>query len=241
MTKVALIGNGNVSFHLEKVFRSKENIEVTVHNGRNELSQKKIKTADICIIAVNDSAIPEVSAKLKGTNALVAHTSGSVSMNTLPEAFRKGVFYPLQTFSKEKEVDFSTVPICIEAENRKDIDLLAQLAGRISKNVEEVSSTQRKSLHLAAVFANNFTNHLYHLAGEICTASNLSFDLLRPLIAETAEKIQKLTPFEAQTGPARRRDAKTIETHLKQLGNSRNEAIYELFSQSIRNTYGKKL
>lgn len=241
MIKVALIGRGNLSFHLAKVFRTIEKIEVTVHNSREKLPENVMKSIDVCIIAVSDSAIKGVSEKLRGIKAIVAHTSGNVSINQLPNDCRRGVFYPLQTFSKEKEVGFSDIPICIEAESQKDINALSELAGYISKKVQEVSSTQRKSLHLAAVFANNFTNHLFQIAHEICNKNDLSFDLIKPLILETANKIKTLTPFEAQTGPARRHDSSTINDHEELLKDSDRKKIYEQLTQSIRRTYEQKL
>lgn len=241
MIKVALIGRGNLSFHLAKVFRTIEKIEVTVHNSREKLPENVMKSIDVCIIAVSDSAIKGVSEKLRGIKAIVAHTSGNVSINQLPNDCRRGVFYPLQTFSKEKEVGFSDIPICIEAESQKDINALSELAGYISKKVQEVSSTQRKSLHLAAVFANNFTNHLFQIAHEICNKNDLSFDLIKPLILETANKMKTLSPFEAQTGPARRHDSSTINDHEELLKDSDRKKIYEQLTQSIRRTYEQKL
>ena len=164
-----------------------------------------------------------------------------ITINDLPNDYRRGAFYPLQTFTKEKELDFSNIPICIEAENQKDVSILSELAGYISKNVKEVSSTQRKSLHLAAVFANNFTNHLYQAAYDICDESNLSFDLIKPLIIETADKIRTLSPFEAQTGPARRNDTVTISDHIEMLANPNRKEIYSQLSKSIQKNYGKEL
>lgn len=241
MIKVALIGRGNVSFHLARAFRTIEKVQVNVYDGREEPSKIVKNSTDVYIIAVSDSAIKEVSEKLRGVDAIVAHTSGSVSINELPNDSHKGVFYPLQTFTKEKELDFSNIPICIEAENQKDVSMLSELAGYISKNVKEVSSVQRKSLHLAAVFANNFTNHLYQAAYDICDENNLSFDLIKPLIIETADKIKTLLPFEAQTGPAKRNDITTISDHIKLLENPDRKEIYSQLSKSIQRTYGKEL
>jgi len=241
MIKVALIGRGNVSFHLEKILRTTEEVDVTVYDSRKKQNSNKLQSFDICLIAVSDGAIKQVSEKLKGSDSIIAHTSGSVSINELPSDCHRGVFYPLQTFSKSKEVDFSEIPICIEADNDKNLILLSKLGNSISKNVQEVSSAQRKSLHLAAVFANNFTNHLYGIANEICFENNLPFDLIKPLIVETTDKIKNLSPFEAQTGPARRNDLSTVNDHLKLLQDSDHEKIYKLLTQSIQRTYGQKL
>jgi len=239
MIKVAIVGQGNVSFHLARAFRTIDNVEVNVYDSREETSKILMNSVDVYIVAVSDSAISEVSKKLKGADAIIAHTSGSVSINELPNDNRRAVFYPLQTFSKEKEMDFSNIPICIEAENQKDLGILSELAGCISKNVQEVSSVQRKSLHMAAVFANNFTNYLYQVAHDICDENNLSFDLLKPLIIETADKIKTLSPFEAQTGPARRNDMATISDHIEMLASSDRREMYSLLSKSIQKTYGK--
>jgi len=241
MIKVALLGRGNVSFHLAKAFRTTENVEVHVYDSREEPSKVVKNSADVFIIAVSDSAIKEVSEKLRGVDAIVAHTSGGVAINELPSDYGRGVFYPLQTFTKEKDLDFSNIPICIEAENQKDASILSELARSISMNVQEVSSTQRKSLHLAAVFANNFTNHLYQIAHNICEENDLSFNLVKPLIFETADKIKTLDPFRAQTGPARRNDFATISGHLELLKNADQKEIYSQLSISIQKTYGKKL
>lgn len=241
MIKVALVGRGNVSFHLARAFRKIEKVQVKVYDSREEPSKIAMYSADVCIIAVSDSAIREVSEKLRGLDVIIAHTSGSVSIDELPQDYRRGAFYPLQTFTKDKELDFSNIPICIEAESQKDAGLLSELAKSISTNVKEVSSAQRKSLHLAAVFANNFTNHMYQIAHDICEENNLSFDLIKPLLFETVNKIKKISPFEAQTGPARRNDQATISGHIELLENSDRKEIYSQLSESIQKTYGKKL
>lgn len=242
MIKVTLVGQGNVSHHLAKVFQLSEDVElVAVLDSRKTVPKNLMEQTEICIIAVSDGAIKEVSQRIKAGNCLVAHTSGSVALDELPLDFRRGVFYPLQTFSKDKEIDFSNIPICIEAEKEKDALLLTTLAKCISKNVQTVSSSQRLSLHLAAVFANNFPNHLYQIANEICIENELSFDLLKPLIIETSDKINTLSPFEAQTGPARREDSTTMQEHIDLLKNSDRKEIYSQLSKSIQKTYGKEL
>lgn len=251
MIKVVIIGAGNVALHLLKAFDECTKIDVlqmysrsikkTENNVPFTTDHAKIKNADIYIIAVSDDAIPVVSKKLTHKKGLVVHTSGSVPMNILSENSRYGVFYPLQTFSKEQEVDFNTVPICIEAKNKTDLELLNRLGNLVSGNVQEVSSEQRKSLHLAAVLVNNFTNHLYHLGNTICEEKNVSFELLKPLILETVKKLDTSSPYDAQTGPAKRGDKNTINSHLEQLKDEHLKKIYSILSLSINNTYGKKL
>jgi len=255
MIKVTLVGTGTVSKHLEQVFSKTDGVEVTqvISSRGKALSkvlqnfQKKKKEghefeqSNIYIIAVSDDAILSVSEQFNKSNSLVVHTSGSVSMDTLPKGIRSGVFYPLQTFSTGKKVDFKTIPICIEAEKIEDLELLRELAKSISESVYEISSEQRKSLHLAAVFVNNFTNHIYQIGSEICEQNKVPFDILKPLILETVEKIDSLSPIDSQTGPAKRSDEKTIERHLKQLTNKTHQEVYQILTKSIKETYGEKL
>jgi predicted short-subunit dehydrogenase-like oxidoreductase (DUF2520 family) len=196
--------------------------------------------ADIYIIAVSDDAISKVSLQLPFENRLVVHTSGSVSLDALDKKNRKGSFYPLQTFSKGKEIDFSKIPICLESENKTDFDVLEKVAQSISNTVFKINSEQRKALHISAVFVNNFVNHLYQMGNEICIENNVPFEILKPLILETANKVMTLSPKEAQTGPAKRNDNKTIEAHLDFLSNENQATIYKILTQSIQNN-GKEL
>ena len=140
----------------------------------------------------------------------------------------------LQTFSKDKTIDFSEVPFCLEAENEKDYQLLVKLAKSIGKKTYNVNSEQRKALHVAAVFVNNFTNHLYKIGNDICKENNVPFEILQPLIKETAAKIEELSPEKSQTGPAIRNDKKTIKNHLDLL-NKEQEIIYKILTKSIQN------
>ncbi len=248
MLKITLIGTGNLASHLQTVFTTTEGVEVDeVLSSRDNLrlkihEQKSIKQqSDIYIIAVSDDAISLVSQKLNSENLLLVHTSGSIAIDAISDGNRKGVFYPLQTFSKGQEVNFEQIPICIESENKQDLALLETLAQTISKSVYSINSEQRKSLHLAAVFVNNFTNHLYHIGNEICKKQKLPFDILKPLIAETAKKITYLSPSAAQTGPAKRFDEKVILSQLAQLQDENHHKIYKTLTDSILKTYEKKL
>ena len=229
MISVVIIGNGNVATHLVNAFLKVDTIAVTQINSR-EL--ENIPTAAITIIAVADDAIAEVSSKI--TNSFVVHTSGSVSLDSLKNNTRKGVFYMLQTFSKNKKIDFSEVPFCLETENKNDYLLLEKLAKSIGKKTYTVNSEQRKALHVAAVFVNNFTNHLYKIGNDICIENNVPFEILQPLIKETAAKIEELSPKKAQTGPAIRNDKKTIKNHLDLL-HKNEQKIYKMFTKSIQN------
>ncbi|SDR89221.1 Predicted oxidoreductase, contains short-chain dehydrogenase (SDR) and DUF2520 domains [Polaribacter sp. KT25b] len=229
MISVLLVGKGNVATHLYDAFLNVDAVKVTQISSR-ELD--KIPQADVTIIAVSDDAITEVSSKI--TNNFVVHTSGSVSINDLKNNTRKGVFYMLQTFSKDKNVDFSKVPFCLESESKEDYKLLETLAKSIGKKIYSINSEQRKTLHVAAVFVNNFTNHMYKIGNDICIENNVPFEILQPLIKETASKIEYLSPEKAQTGPAVRNDKRTIKNHLNLLDINQQE-IYKILTKSIQN------
>ncbi len=254
MIKAIIIGSGNVAQHLIQAFqksdavnllqvfsRQKENISHLIDISKITDNWNEIIDADIYIIAVSDIAIAEVSSNLILKNRLVVHTSGSLSMNELNAKNRRGVFYPLQTFTKGKEVDFKTIPICLESEFDDDYTILEDLAEAIKSKHYLISSDQRKSLHIAAVFMNNFTNHLYQIGKDICDEHLLPFEILKPLIAETANKVQSLSPLDAQTGPAKRHDQNTIDAHLALLSDSNQKEIYKILTQSIQHSHAKKL
>lgn len=192
--------------------------------------------ADLYIISVKDDAISELASSLK-VNGIVVHTSGSTDLSILaPSSNQIGVFYPLQTFSEQKRVDFSEVPLALEANKPEVLGVLKKLAKKLSRQVIEMNSEQRMILHVAAVFACNFSNHLYTIAQQLLASQNLDFNLLRPLIAETAAKVQQSLPGEVQTGPAIRKDEKILQKHLNLLSkNPPLQEIYRLLSQSIVN------
>ncbi len=253
MISVIVLGTGNVGTHLIRTFLDTKNVALIQVYSRKKSSLKfiegkvattteldNLKLADVYIIAISDDAISEFSSQLDGKNKLIVHTSGSASIHALKNDGNKGVFYPLQTFSKKQAVDFSIIPICIETENEKDLLLLEQLANSISNNVFIIDSEQRKRLHVAAIFTNNFVNHLYKIGFDICKEHNIPFEALHPLITETAKKIANINPVNIQTGPAHRNDTKTIDAHLKLLSGEQKE-IYQLLTESIQKTYGEKL
>ena len=159
-------------------------------------------------------------------------------MLLLDKKNRRGVLYPVQSFSKDKELEFKELSFCIEAENKADLLLLMDIAKSFSEKIYIMDSAQRKFLHISAVFLNNFSNHIWFLSEEICKKNNIPFEILKPLLAETYQKTQDLSFFEAQTGPARRGDTQTIDAHLQLLENNEKE-IYKILTNSIRNTYGK--
>ena len=254
MIKITIIGYGNVAQHLIHAFQKSDDIsiqQVFARNAEQNLHQNpelnfvsnwdQLIPADVFIIAVSDDSIAEVSAHLLLKNQLVVHTSGSVALEQISSQNRRGVFYPLQTFTKGKTVDFKAIPICIETEFSADLEILKKLAQAISEKMHIINSQQRRALHVAAVFVNNFTNHMYTLGSEICQENQVPFSILESLIAETASKITTLTPVEAQTGPAKRNDQQTISTHLDFLkGNEIRQNIYQILTQSIQDN-GKEL
>jgi len=248
--RISIIGSGNVATHLSAALKNAGHRLVQVyspnmqhaallayHVGAEAVDDLKDLTpeTDLFIIAVKDDAIAEVIPRLSTLNKLVVHTSGAVELQRLlnftPNA---GVFYPLQTFSKTKELNFWEVPMCIEGADEAIAKILEELARTISNNVYRVSSAQRKVLHLSAVFACNFTNHLYAVAQDLLAESNMNFDMLRPLIMETADKIKQHSPASVQTGPAVRNDEKTMQAHLQMLAGKHDlQKMYQLLSQDI--------
>jgi predicted short-subunit dehydrogenase-like oxidoreductase (DUF2520 family) len=252
MIHVSIIGSGNVAQHLIAAFEASESVTLVQVYSRDKSkvahlvnpqivieSLAELVEADLYIIAVTDSVIDEISSLLPFAGRLVAHTSGSVPIDAIDSKNRRAVFYPLQTFTKNKPVNFKDIPICIEAQVQTDVAILEEVGAAISGAIYHIDSQQRKALHVAAVFVSNFTNHLYKIGHDICEKNNLPFDILKPLIAETANKIRLLSPEDAQTGPARRNDQKTIAAHLDFLQDDQRK-IYDTLTQSIIN-HGQKL
>ena len=247
--KIVIIGSGNVAYHLAKAF-TQNNIEVSQIFGRNEVelnkiseelnipySTKELADADLYLISVSDSAVEQVSDLIKNEKALVAHTSGSLPIETLKGNYRKASFYPLQTFSKTKNLDYSKIPFFIEAENQIDEKSLFELASLISDNVETSDYEKRKYIHLTAVFACNFVNHLFARAKEISDSQDLDFNYFIPLIDETVEKIHHLEPKTAQTGPAVRGDERVLKLHEVLITNEEHRKIYNTMNESIQKMY----
>lgn len=243
MINVTVLGFGNVGFHLVKAFEKLSTVNLVQVYNRHPIKEKLFKAhfitnvnrlaeADVYIIALPDDVIKSFSKKLN-INGLVVHTSGSVAINALIGKFRKGVFYPLQSFSKNKSINFKEIPIAIEAQNKADLNLLHKLALCLSPFVYEISTKQRQHLHTAAVFVNNFTNFMYRIGESLCLANDIDFNILKPLIKETAKKIETLSPTDAQTGPANRCDEKTIKRHLELLP-AKYKEIYTLLTKSIQ-------
>jgi predicted short-subunit dehydrogenase-like oxidoreductase (DUF2520 family) len=248
--KIVLIGSGNVATHLGKAFQNCGHEIMQVYSRLDSNAKglanvlkcehtyhiKEINTkADVYFIALKDDVIEGIVKKIKFPGKVIIHTSASLPMDILNKSSKDfGVFYPLQSFTKNRKINLKEVPVFIEANNSKSKKVLLELAKCISDKVSEISFEQRLTLHVAAVFANNFTNHLYKIAGDILKTSGLSFDVLKPLIKETADRVMTTDPSKVQTGPAQRKDHKTIKKHLDLLKNFQAyHNIYSIFSQSI--------
>ncbi|GGD83936.1 Rossmann-like and DUF2520 domain-containing protein [Planktosalinus lacus] len=254
MIRIVILGTGNVATHLLKAFvaspkteviqlynRNQKGLDETDFKGHKTTATEELLEADCYLIAIPDDAIAELSSLLPFKNRLVLHTSGSVAITDMDSKNRRGVFYPLQTFSKNRNLDFSEIPICVETENAQDLTLVKKLGNAISNQQFEINSDKRKQLHLAAVFVCNFVNHLYQVGFEITSKNELPFSILIPLIQETAQKIKEASPAEMQTGPAKRNDQKTMEKHLLLLNEEPlQKQLYKLISEAIQQTYGRK-
>lgn len=249
--KISIIGTGNVAWHLVKTLDAAGHTILQVY-GRNADKAQQLAApynaqvvqeirllsdkTDILLLCISDDGITQLAPQLTHFRCLIAHTAGGVDMEALKNTSPYyGVLWPLQTLSAGKKVNFMEVPLCIEGSNRAAEMQLQALADSISNRVHFINSEKRKHLHLAAVFANNFTNAMYTLAAEIVEKQGIDFSLLRPLIKETAEKVQHLLPADAQTGPAKRHDEETIQQHLQLLTQgSAQEAAYRLLTDIIQ-------
>jgi len=249
--KIAILGAGNVGYQLTWHLNNSGHEIVQVYS-RHLPSAKWIgnlmdipcttsiseitKEADIYLIAVNDDSVAEVSRELKLSDKVVAHTSGAVPMNILEGVSTNyGIFYPLQTLSRNISVDFSVIPICMNGVNDYTRNILKDLASSLTNKVVIVDDEKRLAIHVAAVIANNFTNHLFSISQMILEKSGLSFEILKPLINETVRKIQNHDPINVQTGPAVRHDEKTIQLHLDFLKqDDRFAEIYRVMSEDIQ-------
>ena len=246
---VVFIGSGNLATRLSLAMseagmsvrqvysRTAENAEALA--GRlgcawTTAPEEVIGDADLYVFSLKDSALRELIARIRPNGGLWIHTAGSMPLSVF-EGFtsRHGVLYPLQTFSKGRTVDFRKIPVFVEANSAADEDLLVRIARTLSDDVRLLSSDQRKYLHLAAVFACNFTNHIYALAEKILEERHIPGEVLLPLIDETAAKIHAMSPIEAQTGPAIRYDENVIRKQMDLLADKDMRTIYELISRNI--------
>lgn len=248
--RTVIIGSGNVAtamavamqdagFDIIQVFsRTEENAVALAEKIVGSTAKTNIAeitaSADVYIFAVKDDVLPEIISQMPHNNGLWVHTAGSVPMDIFAhKTSRYGVMYPLQTFSKNRNYDFKTIPLFIEGNNQSVDNEMFNLSSKLSNIVTRTSSEQRKYLHLAAVFACNFSNHLYALASVLLEKHGLDYRVLLPLIDETAAKIHSIPPHEAQTGPAVRNDVNVIRRHLEMLEDDKMRNIYEIISNNI--------
>ncbi len=249
--KIALVGAGNVAWHMGKALSQKGHaitrvLDRTVSAAKELARELKVASWGIpgdgiegstaCLICVSDDAIESVTRQIKPGNCLIMHTAGSVSLDIFgTEIANSGVLYPLQTFTKGRPLDYSRIPFLTEANTPENLALINKLAGSVSNNVTEANSEQRLFIHLAAIFASNFSNHMYSLAAQLADEHNMPFELLTPLIYETAVKATEISPDKAQTGPAVRGNMQVIEKHLELLRKHPGmQELYRMISKSIR-------
>ena len=243
MLNISILGYGNLGKHLVLQLNDLEGVKINQVYSPNkkprlpdgvklltELSE--IFPCDLCIAAVSDDVISKLSEQLP-ENLILVHTSGTVDMNALSNQTKRGVFYPLQTFSKDQSISFNDIPICLEANHPDVLNILEELGNQLTNKVVRLNSIQRRKLHLGAVLVNNFSNHLYSLADDYLMRCDLPFELLHPLIAETAHKAISVGPHKAQTGPAKRGDQNTVNRHLNEITDVELQEIYKLLSASI--------
>lgn len=251
INNIVILGSGNLATNLALAVH-KSGKKISGIYSRNILNAKALAqkclapvytdnlsflpdNADIYIVSVKDDAITDVLLNFPFKNKLIVHTSGNTELDVFKNKFSDfGVIYPLMTFRKEILSDFSQIPLCIEAVNTNVLKLIEGFSSALTDKIHYVNSIQRKHLHLAAVFACNFTNYNYVVAEEILSEHQLSFDIIKPLILKTAENICQFSPAKLQTGPAVRKDFKVIEMQKKLLKmNESRRKIYKLFTDCI--------
>jgi len=255
--RITIIGAGNLATHLavelqragyiihqvySRTMKSAEELASQLNAEPVNSTSKISQASDIYIVAIKDSAVREVLSKIDFQNKTLIHCSGSLPLSVLTNySSSTGVLYPLQTFSKNREVDFQKIPVFVEANNPETEKVVFEMAQSISDKVSKLDSAKRKSLHISAVFACNFVNHFYTLAADFLETSAIPFDVLRPLILETAQKVQEMNPEAAQTGPAVRFDENIINDHLLLLNDfPEHQELYKSISKSIFERHQEK-
>lgn len=230
---IAIVGGGNVATHLANALRGKAKVSLVNPHTLEGFPE----TCDVAIISVKDDAIQEVAQNIKGKAALIAHTSGSKPIDTLAGcADMTGVLYPMQTFTKDVPLDYSTIPFFTEGSDEQAEKTLQRIASAISGSVRHAGSEDRRKLHLAAVFACNFTNALVGIADDLLKENGMDYTVMLPLIDQTVRKLHELSPREAQTGPAARHDMSVIERQRGMLSPHADfQAIYDRITDFILN------
>ena len=247
---VTIIGAGNVGWHMARAFHQTGIDVLDVVSGTQQHAEELAKMVsgiprteideierlpDLFLVCVNDDLLQEIIDKFSGTETLVAHTSGSTGIEIFQNRVKNyGVFYPLQTFTRGNEMAYDSIPFLVEGASPLIVQQFKVLANRISGIVYEANSGARCKMHIAAVFACNFNNHLAAIAKDLLTEAGLKFELLRPLIEETIRKLLTMDPASAQTGPAVRNDMKTIDKHINTLkGRPEEQQLYHLLTDNI--------
>lgn len=256
--KITIVGAGNVGHNFGLGFKQAGYIikEIYSRTQRSALLLSKTlhcefttdikslsKDTDLIILAVNDDILADLISQIEIKDKPIVHTSGSTPISVFEnQGFDQyGIFYPVQSFSKNETESLHPIPICVEGSDDKMHDLLLSLARSVSTKVFSMDSSKRKALHVAAVFANNFTNHMFHIADDLLRQHNISFEVIRPLLEKTSNKIKTERPINVQTGPAVRDDKKVIDSHLEYLKEQGDyQAIYELVTKSILASQEKK-
>ena len=246
MKNIILLGSGNVATHLgialknsnytivQVYSKSIENAKVLANklNAQFTNNLSKLKSTDLIIVCINDDAILSVLSQIK--NTAIVHTSGSIGLDVFKQKFTNyGVFYPLQTFNKENDINISEIPFCIEGNSLEFEKQLIKIAKALSKNVVKMNSQQRKQLHIAAVFACNFSNHMYSIADDLLAKKNIDFKILLPLIRKTNTNLENYRPKEVQTGPAKRKDTAIIQEHIATIKENEIKELYHRISDNI--------
>ena len=246
MKNIILLGSGNVATHLGIALKNSNYTIVQVYSKSIEnakiLAKKldaqftnnlsKLKSSDLIIVCINDDAILSVLSKIKDT--AIVHTSGSIGLDVFKQKFTNyGVFYPVQTFNKEIDINISEIPFCIEGNSLEFEKQLIKIAKALSNNVVKMNSQQRKQLHIAAVFACNFSNHMYSIADDLLAKKNIDFKILLPLIRKTNANLENYRPKEVQTGPAKRKDTAIIQEHIATIKENEIKELYHRISDNI--------
>ena len=246
MKNIILLGSGNVATHLGIALNNSNYTIVQVYSKSIDnaklLAKKldahftndltKLKSADLIIVSIKDDEILSVLSQIK--NTAIVHTAGSIGLNIFRQKFTNyGVFYPLQTFNKEIDVNISEIPFCIEGNSLKFEKQLIEIAKAISNNVIKMNSDQRKQLHIAAVFACNFSNHMFSIADNLLAKKDIDFKILLPLIRTTIANLKKNKPKELQTGPAKRKDTSIIQEHIAAIKEKEIKELYTKISSNI--------
>ncbi len=256
--KISIIGAGNVGHNFGLAFRqagyliheiysrtqkSALLLSQTLNCDYNTDLSKLKKDTDLIILAVNDDALADVIKALPIKDKHIVHTSGSTPIDVFEgQGYSSyGIFYPVQSFSKNETESLSPIPVCVEGNDAKSNDLFLSLARSVSTRVYSMDSEKRKALHVAAVFANNFTNHMFHIADDLLQQHHISFEIIRPLLEKTADKIRREKPMAAQTGPAVRNDRKVIDKHIEYLSAQKDyQDIYKAITENIVKTQSTK-